>query len=82
MQHIADDKRAWHAGTSSYAGRSNWDDFSIGIALLGRADGGYTMVQHTALAELLAELAQRHPLQPEYVVGYDTIASPPHTSAN
>ncbi len=54
-------ERAWHAGLSSYAGRENCNDFSIGIELEGCDDQAYSDAQYKALAKLSRELMQLCP---------------------
>lgn len=67
--------RAWHAGASSFAGRSNCNDFSIGIELEGTDDQPYTAAQYTSLAVITQLLLARYPgLQTQRIVGHSTIA--------
>ncbi|MCG8522362.1 MAG: 1,6-anhydro-N-acetylmuramyl-L-alanine amidase AmpD, partial [Pseudomonadales bacterium] len=44
--------RAWHAGRSSFMGREECNDYSIGIELEGADDVPYTDDQYRALARL------------------------------
>lgn len=64
--------RAWHAGVSSHRGRSQCNDFSVGIELEGWAGHSFEPVQYTRLADLLRALAQQLPLQA--VSGHEHIA--------
>lgn len=48
--------RAWHAGLSTYAGRENCNDFSIGVELEGCDDQAYSDAQYQSLAKLSREL--------------------------
>ena len=66
------ERRAWHAGPSQYGGRSSCNDFSIGIELEGADDIPYMAAQYRVLADLLAALERRYPV--EDVVGHRTIA--------
>lgn len=78
LQHVKDEKRAWHAGVSRMPdGRERVNDFSIGIELVNRNDGvdPYTQSQLGALSLLLESLAQRHSIR--YVVTHKLIAQPP-----
>jgi N-acetyl-anhydromuramyl-L-alanine amidase AmpD len=75
-QHIADEKRAWHAGGTFYNGREDWDNFAIGIALVNHEGEPYTDAQYQALGELVELLAQTHPINPRFVAGRETIAIP------
>lgn len=44
--------RAWHAGRSSFAGRDECNDYSIGIELEGTDEIPYTEEQYAALAKI------------------------------
>lgn len=48
-------KRAWHAGVSSFLGRAQCNDFSIGIELEGTDQSSYTNLQYRQL-NLVCEL--------------------------
>ncbi len=45
IQFVPFDKRAWHAGDSSFNGQDNCNDFSIGIELEGTDNIAYESVQ-------------------------------------
>ncbi|WP_369176907.1 1,6-anhydro-N-acetylmuramyl-L-alanine amidase AmpD [Candidatus Thiodubiliella endoseptemdiera] len=64
--------KAWHAGVSSYRGRDNCNDFSIGIELEGADDIAYTEAQYQQLNKILADLCQQYPIK--YIVGHSDIA--------
>lgn len=49
-------ERAWHAGVSSFAGRSNCNDYSIGIELEGCVTDSFTFEQYKALQALCVAL--------------------------
>ena len=67
--------RAWHAGASSFAGRNNCNDFSIGIELEGTDDQPYTADQYTTLALITRLLLARYPaLNRQRIVGHSAIA--------
>lgn len=72
LQFVASGARAWHAGVSSFAGRSRCNDFSLGIELEGSDEQAFEAVQYRVLAELVASLARRHPLAD--VVGHSEVA--------
>jgi len=72
VQFVPCDKRAWHAGVSSYAGRERCNDFSIGIELEGTEDVAYTDSQYEALAALIRALSARYPISD--IVGHSDIA--------
>lgn len=66
---------AWHAGESSYRGRTHCNDFSIGIELEGTGRGAYEPVQYRQLAQAVRALLKTYPsLSPERIVGHQDIA--------
>ncbi|SMN02603.1 N-acetylmuramoyl-L-alanine amidase AmpD [uncultured Candidatus Thioglobus sp.] len=73
VQFVPFDKRAWHAGHSSFKGRENCNDFSIGIELEGADDIDYTNKQYQALNETIKTLKSQYPLTD--IVGHSDIAS-------
>jgi AmpD protein len=74
-QYVSFDRRAWHAGQSSYCGRSGCNDFSVGIELEGTDEGPYTAPQYVALATLVAALKRTYPsLRNAEVLGHSDIA--------
>jgi N-acetyl-anhydromuramoyl-L-alanine amidase len=75
VQYVPFGARAWHAGRSSYQGRSACNDFSIGIELEG-ADGiAYTDAQYASLAALTRALLESYPtLSAQRIVGHADIA--------
>jgi len=72
LQFVGCSKRAWHAGVSTWRGRDRCNDFSIGIELEGTDEIPYAAGQYRVLADLLAALERRYPI--EDVVGHSTIA--------
>lgn len=72
IQFVSCDKRAWHAGVSSFNGRTNCNDFSIGIELEGTDYVPYEEVQYQVLAELIDSLSQAYPI--EAIRGHSDIA--------
>ena len=62
VQFVPVERRAWHAGASSWRGRARCNDFSIGIELEGTDEGPFTDAQYTRLAALLAALRAELPL--------------------
>ena len=59
-QYVDCDRRAWHAGESSWKGRSRCNDFSIGIELEGSDDVPFAEPQYERLAELTKALFARY----------------------
>ena len=65
-------RRAWHAGASSWAGRTNLNDTSVGIELAGDDETPFTTAQYAALARLIGVLLTQLPMTT--VVGHSDIA--------
>ncbi|RUM78614.1 MAG: 1,6-anhydro-N-acetylmuramyl-L-alanine amidase AmpD [Candidatus Thioglobus sp.] len=72
IQFIPFDKRAWHAGESSFNGQDNCNDFSIGIELEGTDNLNYEAVQYQSLKTTLKQLKNYYPVQ--NIVGHSDIA--------
>jgi AmpD protein len=71
-QFVSCDERAWHAGASSFQGRSNCNDFSVGVELEGLEGDRFEPVQYAALAQLCCALRQNYSLAA--IVGHEHIA--------
>jgi len=71
-QFVSCDNRAWHAGVSSYRGRSNCNDDSIGIELEGLEGGLFEDAQYTRLAHLCGAIMQHYPIA--HLAGHEHIA--------
>jgi len=63
IQFVPVHRRAWHAGVSSWRGRSACNDFSIGVELEGTDDAPFEEAQYLALGELIARLRSALPLR-------------------
>jgi len=75
IQFVPFDKRAWHAGESSFDGRNNCNDFSIGIELEGTDDTPFTDQQYRALIDITYRLMLAYPLiTPNRITGHQHIA--------
>ena len=72
VQFVSCDARAWHAGASVWHGRSECNDFSIGIELEGLEGERFDASQYVALAVLIDALAARYPIAA--VVGHEHVA--------
>jgi len=72
LQFVSCDQRAWHAGASSWRGRDNCNDWSVGIELEGLEGGDFEPAQYVLLARLLRGLARRYPLIE--AVGHEHVA--------
>ncbi len=75
IQFVAFDKRAWHAGASSFEGRDECNDFALGIELEGSDSQPYTKIQYQQLAQVTKALMQTYPLLTrQRICGHDAIA--------
>jgi len=72
LQFMSCEKRAWHAGVSSWRGRMHCNDFSIGVELEGTEDSEYEKAQYATLAALTRALVKRYPIVD--VAGHSDIA--------
>jgi len=72
IQYVPCSKRAWHAGVSSWNGRSRCNDFSVGIELEGCDDMAFEAAQYDALALLTRALRKRYPISG--IAGHSGIA--------
>jgi N-acetyl-anhydromuramoyl-L-alanine amidase len=73
LQFVSVDERAWHAGRSSWRGRENVNDYSLGIELEGLEGEHFEAVQYERLATLL-EAARGTLPQLAEVVGHEHVA--------
>jgi N-acetylmuramoyl-L-alanine amidase len=75
---VAEENRAWHAGRSFWRGITDINSASVGIELVNPGhEFGYRPfpdAQMRALLPLLADIVQRHAIEPGMVVGHSDIA--------
>jgi N-acetylmuramoyl-L-alanine amidase len=75
---VAEEKRAWHAGVSSWRGRADINSASIGIELVNPGhEWGYRPFpekQMEALEELCRGILQRHKIPARHVLGHSDVA--------
>ena len=74
IQFVPTDKRAWHAGVSTFQGRANVNDFSIGVELEGTDDIAYTDAQYAVLRNLTIDIMGEYPITADTIVGHSDIA--------
>ncbi len=72
LQFVSCDARAWHAGASVWRGRSECNDFSIGIELEGLEGDVFEAPQYVALAGLIGALRRHYPVAA--VTGHEQVA--------
>jgi len=73
-QTVGFDQRAWHAGQSSFLGRSACNDFSIGIELIGPEEGPFTDPQYEILGAMCRALCAEYAIPNTHIVGHRDIA--------
>ena len=74
-QFVPFNQRAWHAGLSTYQGKSRCNDFSIGIELEGTDTLAYTDKQYVALTKLTKFIVKHYPdISLGRIVGHNDIA--------
>jgi N-acetylmuramoyl-L-alanine amidase len=75
---VPEERRAWHAGISSWAGRRDINDRSVGIELVNPGhEFGYRdfpEAQMASLETLCREILRRHPIPPRHVLGHSDVA--------
>ena len=71
-QFVSCNDRAWHAGESSYRGKNNCNDHSVGIELEGLEGLFFEQAQYETLSSLSAALLQAYPIS--HVAGHEHIA--------
>jgi AmpD protein len=75
IQFVPFARRAWHAGESSFRGRSSCNDFSIGIELEGTDDAPYTDEQYRHLTALTIAIIGKYPkTSPRLIAGHCDVA--------
>lgn len=75
---VAEDRRAWHAGVSSWRGEADVNGRSVGIELVNPGhEFGYRPfpdAQMAAFRELALDVLARHPIEARNVVGHSDVA--------
>jgi N-acetylmuramoyl-L-alanine amidase len=75
---VPEDRRAWHAGASVWAGESDINSRSIGIEIANVGHPGglpdYPEVQIEALVSLCRDIVGRHPIPPHRVLAHSDVA--------
>lgn len=75
IQFVPFNQRAWHAGASYFDGRTQCNDFSIGIELEGTDSCPYEMIQYQRLASVVQLLMQHYPeINRQRIVGHSDVA--------
>ena len=75
IQFVPFNQRAWHAGVSTYKGRDDCNDFSIGIELEGAEDDIFEDIQYEKLSQITEILLQEYTgISKEDIKGHSDIA--------
>lgn len=72
VQFVSCNKRAWHAGVSTWHDRTRCNDFSIGIELEGSDFEAFTEPQYASLVRLSRRLKSVYPIRG--IAGHSDIA--------
>lgn len=73
-QFVNFNERAWHAGRSSYLGRPECNDYSIGIELEGSDFVPFEDAQYAALSKIIAAIYDAYPKTRQHLTGHSDIA--------
>ena len=75
---VPEERRAWHAGASSWAGDTDVNSRSIGIEIANAGHPGglpdFPAAQIEALTALCRDILGRHPIKPHRVLGHSDVA--------
>lgn len=75
IQYVPLNRRAWHAGSSSFSGRVNCNDFSIGIEMEGSDDQPFTHAQYQSLIHATQAIRRHYPaITPQRITSHAAIA--------
>lgn len=75
VQFVGFEKRAWHAGESSFHGVPDCNDYSIGIELEGTDQSAYTDAQYASLAQIAVALMKLYPaISLDRITGHSDVA--------
>lgn len=74
LQFVNFKDRAWHAGRSSYLGKVECNDYSIGIELEGSDDLAFEGVQYQSLVDVTVALQLAYPQIRQHIAGHSDIA--------
>lgn len=71
-QYVSCEDRAWHAGRSSWQGRDECNDWSVGIELEGLEGSVFEEDQYTTLVSLMDDICKVYPIR--WVAGHEHVA--------
>lgn len=72
------DRKAWHAGASSYQGEANCNGYTVGVCLSNRNDGTepYPVSQLGAAADVCAALCRHYGIAVDHITTHAAVALP------
>ena len=77
---VEEDRRAWHAGVSFWAGETMLNSASVGIEIVNLGDrvdpayAPYPTAQIDAVVALVRDIQRRHAIKPHRILGHNDIA--------
>ncbi len=75
---VSEDRRAWHAGSSYWAGETDINSRSVGIEIVNPGHGPdyrpFADAQMSVLERLCQDISMRHPIPPHRVLAHSDIA--------
>jgi hypothetical protein len=76
-QMVEESKRAHHAGASQFQGRTDFNDFSIGIEIVNQNDGKdpYPPDQFEATVDLVSYLVKKYQIERKWVVTHADVST-------
>ena len=75
IQFVPFNKRAWHAGESSYMGVPDCNDYAIGIELEGSDDDFFSDEQYNSLIVATQEILKEYPMiKKDNITGHSNVA--------
>lgn len=76
-QMVEEENKAHHAGASQFQGRSNFNDFSIGIEIVNKNDGQdpYPPDQFEAMVQLVGYLVEKYQIERQWIVTHADIST-------
>ena len=68
------DKKAYHAGASSWEGRSNCNMWMYGMGIIGTKDSGFTDEQYRRIGKSCAALMKEYDFPVERIAGHEQVS--------
>lgn len=69
-QFVPEDRRAWHAGTAEWGGKTDINSISIGVSFANDGTEPYKPVQYKVGGKLVAEICERHKIPCHLIRGH------------